>query len=86
MIALYRSGRQAEALRAYTEAHDRLVDELGIDPGPALRELEGRILAQDPLLAPPGPASPQAVTAPVATGNLREQLSSFVGRTSSSRN
>ena len=41
MTALYRSGRQAEALRAYTEAHDRLVDEVGIDPGPALRELEG---------------------------------------------
>ena len=80
MTALYRSGRQAEALRAYTEAHDRLVDEVGIDPGPALRELEGRILAQDPLLAPPGPASPQAVAAPVATGNLRQQLSSFVGR------
>ena len=80
MVALYRSGRQAEALRAYTEAHDRLVDEVGIDPGPALRELEGRILAQDPLLAPPGRASPQAVTAPVATGNLRQQLSSFVGR------
>ena len=44
MLALYRAGRQAEALGAYTEARDRLVGELGIDPGPALRELEARIL------------------------------------------
>jgi predicted ATPase/DNA-binding SARP family transcriptional activator len=81
MLALYQSGRQAEALRAYTEARDRLVDELGIDPGPALRELEARILAQDPSLAAAGPAGLEAVPAPMATGNLREQLSSFVGRT-----
>ena len=66
---------------AYTEARDRLVGELGIDPGPALRELEARILAQDPSLAAAGPAGLEAVPAPVATGNLRERLSSFVGRT-----
>jgi predicted ATPase/DNA-binding SARP family transcriptional activator len=81
MLALYRAGRQAEALHAYTEARDRLVDELGIDPGPALRELEARILAQDPSLAAAGPACLEAVPAPMATGNLREPLSSFVGRT-----
>jgi DNA-binding SARP family transcriptional activator len=52
ILALYRSGRQAEALRAYTEIRDRLVEELGIDPGPALPELQQRILAQDPSLAP----------------------------------
>jgi predicted ATPase len=80
MLALYRAGRQAEALRAYTDARDYLVDELGIDPGPALRELEARILAQDPSLAAAGSAGFQAVPAPTATGNLREQLSSFVGR------
>ena len=79
MLALYRAGRQAEALRAYTEARDRLVDELGIDPGPALRELEARILSQDPSLAAAVPAG-LAVPAPMATGNLREPLSSFVGR------
>ena len=80
MLALYRAGRQAEALRAYTDARDRLVDELGIDPGPALRELEARILAQDPSLAAAGPAGLAVVPAPMATGNLREPLSSFVGR------
>ena len=80
MLALYRAGRQAEALRAYTEAHDHLVDELGIDPGPALRQLEARILSQDPSLAAVGPARLQTVAAPTATGNLRERLSSFVGR------
>ncbi|MGH3255193.1 MAG: BTAD domain-containing putative transcriptional regulator [Streptosporangiaceae bacterium] len=80
MLALYQGGRQAEALRAYTEARDRLVDELGIDPGPALRELEARILAQDPSLAAASPAGLQAVQAQMAAGNLRERLSSFVGR------
>jgi predicted ATPase/DNA-binding SARP family transcriptional activator len=81
MLALYRAGRQAEALGAYTEARGLLVNQLGIDPGPALRELEARILAQDPSLAAAGPASPEAVPAPMAAGNLRERLSSFVGRT-----
>ena len=56
ILALYRSGRQAEALRAYTEIRDRLAGELGIDPGPALRELQARILAQDPSLGPASPA------------------------------
>ena len=50
MTALYRSGRQADALRAYARHRDVLVEELGLDPTPALRELEERILAQDPAL------------------------------------
>ena len=78
ILALYRSGRQAEALRAYTEIRDRLVGELGIDPGPALRELQARILAQDPSLAPAsGPASPaaaQVVAPPKAAGHLGDSL------------
>ena len=50
MLTLYRCGRQAEALRAYTDARHHLVEELGIEPGPALRELERAVLAQDPSL------------------------------------
>ena len=80
MLALYRAGRQAEALRAYSQARDRLVDELGIEPGPALRDLEARILVHDPSLAPAAPAGLEAVPTPMAAGNLRERLSSFVGR------
>ena len=50
MLALYRSGRQAEALDAYRRARHTLVSELGIEPGPELRDLERRILAHDPTL------------------------------------
>ena len=50
MLALYRGGRQTEALRVYSDARNRLVDELGIEPGPALRALEQAILRQDPAL------------------------------------
>jgi DNA-binding SARP family transcriptional activator len=50
MTALYRSGRQAEALDAYRDARRDFVDELGIEPGPALQELERAILRQDPAL------------------------------------
>ena len=47
MLALYRSGRQAEALRAFQRAREALVDSLGVEPGPELCELEAAILAQD---------------------------------------
>jgi predicted ATPase/DNA-binding SARP family transcriptional activator len=51
MVARYRSGRQADALSAYQQARRHLVDELGIEPGPELSELEHRILHHDPSLA-----------------------------------
>ena len=50
MLALYRSGRQADSLAAYQEARRALVDDLGLEPGAALRELEQAILRQDPSL------------------------------------
>ena len=53
MLALYRSGRQAEALAAYQDARRTLVSELGIEPGPALTTLHEQILSQDDALAPP---------------------------------
>src|SRR5580658_8056256 len=61
ILALYRCGRQAEALSAYTELRDRLAEELGIDPSPDLRRLQERILRQDPGLdwrAAPGVSPP----------------------------
>jgi YVTN family beta-propeller protein len=50
MLALYRSGRQADALESYRQARRELIDQLGIEPGPPLRELQRAILAQDPAL------------------------------------
>ena len=52
MLALYRCGRQAEALDAYQDARERLVGELGVEPGPELRDLQEAILRHDPRLTP----------------------------------
>ena len=51
MLALYRSGRQADALDAFLEARRVLADELGLEPGPEMRSLQEAILAQDPAIA-----------------------------------
>jgi DNA-binding SARP family transcriptional activator/predicted ATPase len=56
MLALYRSGRQTEALETYREVRSTLREELGLEPSSALRELEAAILRHDPVLAP-GPAT-----------------------------
>jgi DNA-binding SARP family transcriptional activator len=59
MLALYRSGRQAEALEAYRAVREHLVGELGIEPGPALQRLEKEILVQDNALDLPAPRAPE---------------------------
>ena len=73
MLALYRSGRQADALQAYADARSALVEGLGIEPGPELKELQRRILDQDPTLgAPSRPVIRAARRAPwlVLSGGL----------------
>ncbi len=67
MLALYRAGRQADALRAYRELRDILVAELAIEPGPELRELHARILRQDPALEGPATARRAGPTGPTAS-------------------
>jgi DNA-binding SARP family transcriptional activator/class 3 adenylate cyclase len=68
MLALYRCDRQTDALQAYRDARRKLVEEVGIEPGERLRELERAILAQDPALALPAleavekPPTPDAGT------------------------
>src|ERR1700761_5914408 len=62
MLALYRAGRQGEALGAYQRARSLLADELGVDPGPELRRLEAAIVAQDASLDIPVAQNLPAVT------------------------
>jgi predicted ATPase/DNA-binding SARP family transcriptional activator len=75
MAALYRAGRQADALRAYAEAYRVLAEELGVEPGPELQRLEAMVLGHDPILDPTArlPELP-------ATGNISATLTRFVGR------
>ena len=58
MLALYRSGRQSEALDAYRQARDALVEQIGVEPGAELQRLQHAILAHDPALDRPAPAPP----------------------------
>jgi DNA-binding SARP family transcriptional activator len=73
MLALYRSGRQAEALESYQDARQVLVGELGIQPGKSLRELEKAILQQDPSVDL-GPAEVEAIVGTEGSKGI------FVGR------
>ena len=70
MLALYRMGRQADALEAYQDARRVLLDELGLEPGPELRELEQAILRQEESLSP----------RPLPESNVPSPISTLVGR------
>jgi DNA-binding SARP family transcriptional activator len=84
MLALYRSGRQAEALEVYRVGRELLIDQLGLEPGEELRSLEAAILARDPALQPdeqPAPAhlpepdvGPYQLPADIADFTAREDL------------
>jgi DNA-binding SARP family transcriptional activator len=81
MLALYRDGRQAEALAAYARARQILADELGTEPGSALRRLHQQILTGDSALDPPAeaPAAAGAPTLPVPR-ELPTAVRGFTGR------
>ncbi|MFF2895488.1 BTAD domain-containing putative transcriptional regulator [Streptomyces sp. NPDC057966] len=80
MLALYRSGRQAEALAVYADTRRLLADELGLNPRPALAELQRRILQADPALAQPSAPQPESAVVPVRPAQLPATVPDFTGR------
>ncbi len=76
MLALYRAGRQSEALEAYREARATLTEQIGVEPGPELQRLQAAVLAQDPSLDPPPPIAELPVQleggSPLLAGRERE--------------
>ncbi|MEV7179440.1 BTAD domain-containing putative transcriptional regulator [Kitasatospora sp. NPDC093679] len=81
MTALYRSGRQSEALAVYGEVRRVLADELGVDPGSEIRTVHGRILRADPALAAPARPAARTRTVLVTPFQLPPGLTDFTGRT-----
>jgi len=71
MLALYRSGRQSDALAAYRHARETLLDEVGLEPGPELQQLNDAMLQHDPGLAAPAAATP-APAVPAAINERRQ--------------
>ncbi len=80
MLALYRCGRQAEALAAYQRTRRMLVDELGVEPGRELRDLQSWILDGDPRLAAPGTVLASLVPVGVVPRQLPSGVPHFTGR------
>ncbi|MFF4451963.1 BTAD domain-containing putative transcriptional regulator [Streptomyces goshikiensis] len=85
MLALYRAGRQVEALAAYRTVRLLLREELGVEPGSALQRLHQAILNADPELSPPPPAPPSVTRlvpppAPAALAQVPAGISDFTGR------
>ena len=79
MLALYRSGRQAEALDVYRSVRQLLLDELGLEPGETLKRLERAILEQDAALA--GPPAPRREPSGVPTGTVTFLFTDIEGST-----
>ncbi|WP_030569514.1 AfsR/SARP family transcriptional regulator [Streptomyces aureocirculatus] len=80
MLALYRSGRQAEALAVYADTRRLLADELGVDPRPGLQELQQRILQADPALAEPSAPAAEHAGGVVRPAQLPATVQDFTGR------
>ena len=78
MLALYRSGRQQDALSAYRALRSRLVELYGIEPTPALRDLERSVLRQDPALDAPAPAAPAPGSTVLACARTEQGLVALV--------
>ncbi|MER5493373.1 BTAD domain-containing putative transcriptional regulator [Streptomyces sp. NPDC002490] len=80
MLALYRSGRQAEALAVYADTRRLLAEELGVDPRPDLSGLHQRILRADPSLSQPVATAPEPAPTPARPAQLPATVPDFTGR------